>query len=454
MDGTRPQRFADRRDAGRQLAERLRHLGGRSDVVILGLPRGGVPVAFEVARALRLPLDVFVVRKLGVPGHEELAMGAVASGGVQILNDDVLREFLVPPDRVAAVARREAGEVIRRERLFRDDRAMPDLRGRTVVLIDDGIATGATMLSAVRAARRLGPAKVIVAAPVIADATRHALLRDADDVVCVAAPESFFAVGVWYDDFAQTSDDEVIGLLRESGAVGAPSRGPRPVEEHEVTIDAAGTRLVGDLAIPPDAKGLVIFAHGSGSSRSSPRNRRVAEGLHQRGFATLLFDLLTPREERIDRGSAEHRFDIALLTERLLATTLWVAGRAELAGVPLGYFGASTGAAAALRAAAARPDLVHTVVSRGGRADLAGEALARVTAPTLLIVGSLDGTVLELNRSALAVMHRAEVVELQLVPGATHLFEEPGALEEVMDLAGHWFTKHLTTHAHAGAGGD
>lgn len=205
----------------------------------------------------------------------------------------------------------------------------------------------------------------------------------------------------------------------------------------EVTIQAGSTATVGDLLVPQAPKGLVLFAHGSGSSRRSPRNRQVAEALHQRSLATLLLDLLTEAEER-DRANV---FDIELLTARLVAATDWTRGRPDLAPLPIGYFGASTGAAAALSAAAELGPRIAAVVSRGGRADLAGERLPAVTAPTLLIVGSRDETVLGLNRQALAQLEVPS--RLAVVPGATHLFEEPGALDQVALLAGDWLDEHL-----------
>jgi putative phosphoribosyl transferase len=212
-----------------------------------------------------------------------------------------------------------------------------------------------------------------------------------------------------------------------------------------VAIEAAGARLQGDLTVPPGARGLVLFAHGSGSSRKSPRNRFVAQFLVSRRLATLLFDLLTREEEAIDARTAHLRFDIGLLASRLSSASAWVAQDERLQRLPLGYFGASTGAAAALMAAAGLPQ-VQAVVSRGGRPDLAGAALASVRAPTLLIVGGADRPVIELNRSALAQL-RCEK-DLVIVPDATHLFEEPGALEQVAELAASWFIRHL----HAGEG--
>jgi putative phosphoribosyl transferase len=208
-----------------------------------------------------------------------------------------------------------------------------------------------------------------------------------------------------------------------------------------IALEAGGVRLDGDLTVPAEAGGIVLFAHGSGSSRHSPRNRYVADVLHEAGLATVLFDLLTPEEESVDRITAHLRFDIALLGKRLVAAADWLAESETTASLPLGCFGASTGAAAALLAAAARPDRVEAVVSRGGRPDLAGDALARVRAPTLLIVGELDEQVLALNRDAMAHLH-AET-RLEVVPGATHLFPEPGALEQVALLARDWLGSRL-----------
>lgn len=208
-----PRTFRDRREAGRQLAEQLAGYVGRPGALVLALPRGGVPVAYEVARALRIPRDVFLVRKLGAPGSEELAMGAVASGGVRVLNQQVVRQLGVPEYAIDAIAAKELQELARRERLYRGGRPPPEIRGRTVILVDDGLATGATMRAAITALRQLQPAQIVVAVPTAAAETCEALRREADDVVCGMTPEPFFAVGQWYDDFTQTSDEEVRDLL-------------------------------------------------------------------------------------------------------------------------------------------------------------------------------------------------------------------------------------------------
>ncbi|HET9109245.1 MAG TPA: alpha/beta family hydrolase [Ktedonobacterales bacterium] len=219
----------------------------------------------------------------------------------------------------------------------------------------------------------------------------------------------------------------------------------RDGQERLVHVSAGPVTLEGALGIPTGAQGIVLFAHGSGSSRHSPRNRYVAQALREAGLATLLFDLLTTDEEAVDMMTAQLRFDISLLAERLVSATDWVSANAATRRLKIGYFGASTGAAAALVAAAERPSVVSAIVSRGGRPDLAGDALPRVEAPTLLIVGGLDDIVIELNQQALAQL-RAEK-RLQIVPGATHLFEEPGTLEQVARLARQWFTRHLAESA-------
>jgi putative phosphoribosyl transferase len=284
---------------------------------------------------------------------------------------------------------------------------------------------------------------VVLAVPVAPADTLHSL-TEADEVVCVEVPRHFMAVGAHYRDFLPTTDEEVSGLLEESHRRTSLAGRP-PVEvDAEVTlpVGARGTAgLGGHLRLPAGAGGVVLFAHGSGSSRTSPRNRYVADVLHRAGLGTLLFDLLSD-EESADRANV---FDIGLLAERLAAATGWVRQRPETGGRRIGYFGASTGAAAALWAASAEDSPVAAVVSRGGRPDLAGPRLAKVRAPTLLIVGGADRQVLALNRGAQSLL-RCEN-RLDVVSGATHLFEEPGTLTEAADLAAGWFTDHLGSSA-------
>ncbi|HEX8844736.1 MAG TPA: phosphoribosyltransferase [Pyrinomonadaceae bacterium] len=212
--------YRDRTEAGRHLASQLGDYANRSDVLVLALPRGGVPVAFEVARALRAPLDIFLVRKLGVPGHEELAMGAIATGGTRVLNEDVVRYLNIPGEVIDAVAADEERELERRERLYRGERPAPDVRGKTVILVDDGLATGSTMRAAASALRQQAPARIVVGVPVSAPATCDEFREEVDEIVCAATPEPFQAVGLWYKDFSQTTDEEVRELLARAAAGG------------------------------------------------------------------------------------------------------------------------------------------------------------------------------------------------------------------------------------------
>ena len=418
--------FTDRLSAGHHLAATLQRFRGQ-DVVVLGLPRGGVPVASVVARELDAPLDVIVVRKLGLPTHPELAMGAIGEGGVRIVNEDVIRAADVTATDFAAVEANEREELNRRVQLFRGDRDRLDIAGRTAIVVDDGIATGSTAWAACKVARALGAASVVLATPVGAREAVDDLSGVADEVVCLETPEPFHAVGQWYADFSATSDAEVQELVRT----------PAGTHGVDVGVVAGSVRLPGTLTIPQDSSGLVVFAHGSGSSRKSPRNQRVAEYLNDAGFATLLFDLLTPAEQT-DRANV---FDIELLGRRLADATRWVTARPDVRSLPVGYFGASTGAAAALWAAT-EPDLeVRAVVSRGGRPDLAAPRLSRVIAPTLLIVGGRDTSVITLNERAARLM-RAKC-RVAIVRGATHLFEEPGTLRAASELARNWFAQQL-----------
>ena len=212
-------RFRDRTDAGRQLAAHLRGYAGRRDVLVLALPRGGVPVAFEVAQALCAPLDVFLVRKLGMPGHEEFAIGAIASGGVRVLNEDTLRDYGISSQQVEAIVAAEQLELERRERQYRGLRPFPNLAGRAVILVDDGLATGSTMRAAVRALREERPARIIVAVPTAPTETCEELRFVVDEVFCLITPDPFYAVGLWYEDFSQSTDDEVRDLLERAAAV-------------------------------------------------------------------------------------------------------------------------------------------------------------------------------------------------------------------------------------------
>lgn len=458
-------RFRNRAEAGRQLASELAAYANRSDVVVLGLPRGGVPVAFEIAKALQVPLDICLVRKLGVPGHEELAMGAIGPQQVRVLNASIVQDLGISLEVIEQVAAKEQQELERRQQAYRGHRLPPDLRQQTVIVVDDGIATGATFRAAIAVLQQQHPARIVVAVPIAAPSTCKQLQTEVDEVVCLMAHEQLHAIGLWYDDFSQTTDQEVRELLATAQAFGQPPTAeagyakwidlsmqdaqtrwpdePSPASGNSQTVEVPThtVTLAGTLTIPEQASGLVLFAHGSGSSRLSPRNQYVAQVLQQTGLATLLVDLLTPSEEVIDQQTRHLRFDIGLLAERLLGATDWLRQHPPTRHLRIGYFGASTGAGAALVAAAEHPAWVSAVVSRGGRPDLAGSALSRVRTPTLLIVGGLDTAVIQLNQVAQAKLQVANLLEI--VPGATHLFEEPGTLEMVAQLASQWFSRYL-----------
>jgi putative phosphoribosyl transferase len=421
--------FRDRSDAGRILGEQLRRLK-LADPVVLGLPRGGVVVAAEVARALGAPLDIVVVRKLGAPGNPELGIGAIGEEGVTVLNADLARRLGVTARELEGVTATEQMELQRRIDRYRRGRAPMSLAGRTAVVVDDGLATGYTARAAVAAARKRLAAAVVLAVPVASPEAARELSDLADRVVCLEMPGTLFAVGAAYQDFGQTADAEVERLLALAVTGG--------LTEEEVLVEVGRVKLPGVLTVPVGATGVILFAHGSGSSRRSPRNLMVAALLQRAGLATLLFDLLTGVEGD-DRSAV---FDIPLLGARLSGATKWLRSRGGgLAALPVGYFGASTGAAAALWAASNEQGAIGAVVGRGGRPDLAIPRLGRVKAPTLLIVGERDQMVLSLNEVACAAMTCE--CRLEVVMGATHLFEEPGTLEQAAALARDWFLRWL-----------
>ncbi|MBV2169581.1 MAG: erythromycin esterase family protein [Bdellovibrio sp.] len=419
--------FENRKDAGRALGERLLAYKDQ-DPLILAIPRGGVPVAFEVAKRLQAPLDLLMVKKVGHPLNPELAVGAVTESGPPWFNLDLIRRLQLSMEELEDAAKAKLQEVSKQMEKFRFGQAPPSVNDRVVILIDDGIATGATILAAVQLLRERNPLKIIVATPVASVSSLEQIRKAADDLVCLLTPENFYAVGNWYQDFDQVSDKEVIEILKNRGSL----LGAR---EKELNIRDEGVELKGDLTLIENMRGLIVFAHGSGSSRQSPRNRFVAKELNKMGFSTLLSDLLTDKEAA-DRKNV---FDVELLIRRLLKST--EAGLRHLPDhkTPIGFFGANTGAAAALGAAAKSERDIFAVVSRGGRPDLAEKYFEKVRVPTLLIVGGNDKTVILSNEEAARRLPSAKMVT---VPKATHLFEEPGALEEVVEYATDWFLEN------------
>jgi erythromycin esterase-like protein/predicted phosphoribosyltransferase/dienelactone hydrolase len=433
-------RFTDRADAGRQLGEKLAGMK-LANPVVYALPRGGVPVAAQVAQRLDAPLDLILVRKIGAPGNPELALGAIAEGAADkiMMNEHIRRLSGASNAYIERAHAEQRAELERRKKKYLGDRRREDPAGRTAIVIDDGLATGATMKAALRSLKDNGARRIVVALPVAPESALTELTGLADDIVCLLRAQTFHGVGAFYRDFSQLSDEEVIRILAQIPTVqpDIPRRKDGNISRRLVAIPPVA--LEGELAVPKDPQGVIVFVHGSGSSRHSPRNQQVASDLNERGFATLLFDLLTSREAK-DRHNV---FDIPLLAERVVEALVWIGSEPDIADLPVGLFGASTGAAAALVAAAELRGRIAAVVSRGGRPDLARPHLPEVQSPTLLIVGSLDHDVIELNKQALAELNCDK--KLRIVPGAGHLFEEAGTLDIAIGHAGDWFVSHLVS---------
>lgn len=416
--------FENRTEAGKQLAEKLANQEWRHSCV-LALPRGGVPVAIEVAHRLGLPWDVLIVKKIGSPMQPEYAIGAIAEEDRPVWNEEALTLMdLTAKDRAVLVyPLRE--KIRQRIKAWRPQGPKFDVEGKIVILVDDGLATGLTMRAAVEHLKRRHAKKIIVAVPVAPESVVTMFEGLVDQLVVLKVPPYFSAVGEWYDDFTQVDDETVTGLLKVEESFMAPHK--------DIDIATPQGSIKGILSQPPESKGLIIFAHGSGSSRLSPRNQLVAHALNKAGFTTLLFDLLT-LEEAENRADV---FDIDLLSGRLALATQWARKEPELSYLNIAYYGASTGAAAALVAASKDPQIV-TVVSRGGRPDLARDHLKHVSCPVLLVVGGEDTEVLSLNREAKLKLREASLL---VIPGATHLFEEAGTLENVIKGSTDWFKR-------------
>lgn len=419
--------FPNRLDAAEQLAGVLGEYRAARPV-ILAIPRGAVPMGRVIADRLEGELDVVLVRKLTAPGNPEFAIGAIDENGASFVDIAAAARSGASESYLQREAARQLKTIQARRRLYGAGREPIPLSGRVVIVVDDGLATGATMQAALRFARAAHPGRLVCALPVAAAENLPEIREMADEVIVLATPIPFGAVGLYYADFFPVHDDEVMTALAGIGLARTRTVSSEPLE-----IRVGAVHLAGDLAWPPSPRAVVIFAHGTGSSRRSPRNRRVAQALNERGIATLLFDLLTPQED----AAPSVRFNVSLLALRLDAAVRTVRRDPRAQALPTILFGASTGAAAALRVAAQNPDTIAGVISRGGRPDLAGTtALAQVRAPTLLIVGAADREVLELNRAAARVM--TSEAQVQEIPGATHLFQEPGALEEVAKRAADW----------------
>jgi putative phosphoribosyl transferase len=436
--------FADREDAGRRLARRLMDdtvFGVPDDVVVLALPRGGVPVAHQVARALAVPLDVMVVWKFGVPFAPEIAMGAAAEHGSSFVDRGVVRGAVVSDAQVVAAQERACGEVARRVERYRADRPPPALEGRTVLLVDDGVATGKTALAACRAAASQGAHRTLLAVPVAPPEAVRELRMEADDVIALELPGDFENVGQWYEEFPQVEDEEVVRRLldatisappyaRTAGRSGAVIR---PTLRQEITVTLPNVRLPAELLVPLGAQGLVIVshAHGHDGGRRDPHNRDIVERLSAVGrIATLVVDLLTPQEAFWE----ENTVDLDLLVRRLHAVTDAV--RDDFTW--LGYLGAGAAAGAALRIAAEADSAITSVVTIDGRLEQSGSWLSDVAAPVLLIVGAGDSDALRRHSQA---YDRLPTAELLVVPDVTQVLAVSSSLEQVADRAREWFLR-------------
>lgn len=458
--------FRDRADAGAVLARSLIDYRGRADVTVLGLARGGVPVAREVANLLRVPLAVVVARKVGVPGIEEVALGAIAEGSTRVVADTVAWYLGVPSRIVDRLAARERVELERRVGLYASGLASLDLRGRTVILVDDGLATGASVRAALRSIRDKRPARVVVAVPISSRDAAEDVRLEVDELVAIVTPARFASVGSAYEDYSAVTDDDVLSLIGRptrrvspymrdvSDRIGAAltrADGRTRDLERTIGIQTPDAAIVGDLGVPSfvpslrrgqraeGVRGLVILAHGGGSSRSSYRNRYLAGRLRLSGYATLRLDLLTTDEQRMDAVSESYRFDVGRLATRLASACDWV-DREGVAGAHHTVLaGSNTAAAAALETAARRPGRVFAVAARGGRVDLVAEALPRVKTPVLLMVGGADRESVRRNNDAVDRLPRGAL--LIKVPRASRTLEEPGALGFVAEHLVSWLDR-------------
>ncbi|USX54521.1 phosphoribosyltransferase family protein [Lentzea sp. HUAS12] len=434
-------RFTDRSQAGRLLGGRLDHLRDQN-AVVLAVPRGGVPVAVEVANALEAPLDVVVVRKLGLPFQPDVAAGAIAEGGVRVLDQRVSRLSGLTRSELAAVEHDQRRELLRRLRRFRRHRPVP-LKGRVAVVVDDGAATGASARAACRVARARGAARVVLATPVCPADVVGLLLQDADEVVALTTPPDFDAVGRHYDDFRQVGDAEIVHAL--TPATGGPPPRRRVTRQRSIEIPVGRIRLQADLAVPQHPVSVVVFAQAGCSARHSSRVRYLAAELNRAGVATVLAGLLT-QEEELDRAAVT---DVSLLGHRLTAVTRWARSEPGHRSLPVGCFGTGCAAAAALRAGADPRAGLAAVLGLSGHLDLAEPWLGRVRPPTLLVVGSGDAAGIAVHERLvprLRCEHRFVVVHR-----ANGRFDEPEALDTVSRLAHDWFTAHLTSSARPSA---
>lgn len=455
--------FRDRADAGDALALSLSMFATEPNVVVLGVGRGGVPVARQVAGELGAPFDVLVSRKIGVPGIEEVALGAIAEGSGRVVPDDVAWYIGVPSRVVERLAARERVELERCAQLYRGGKPLHDLQGRTVILVDDGLATGATLRAAARAVRSKQPRRLIAAVPIASQSGVKEMQAEVDELVSLVTPEEFKSVSASYSSYAPVTDDEVLALLGRpprrapsvlvrdvSDRIEPPpsrhGRGPSGAER-TLEIQASGSTIMADLGAPRDifgetthrVRGLAILAQGGGCSRNSYKNRYMAGRLRESGYATLRVDLLTRQEQCDDHASVATRFAVERIAARLNSVCDWAAHEGVDGVDHTILISAGMGAGAAFLAAARRRERIFAVVSRGGRVDLAGETLSQVQAPTLLIVGTADAEMVQRNREAMRLLPNS--TEMVRIPRAGNSFAEPGALGSVAEHTVKWLDR-------------
>ena len=466
--------FRDRADAGRVLARSLRRYREVPDVIVLGLARGGVPVAREVADDLHAPIGVVVARKVGVPGIEEVALGAIGEGSHRVIADSVAWYLGVPSRIVDRLAAREHAELERSVRMYRAGRASLGLHGRTVIVVDDGLATGATLRAAIRSVRDKLPARIVAAVPVASRASAEEVRAEVDELIAVVTPPRFNTVSTAYENYSPVTEDDVLTLLGQAGRRISPvvrdirdrmgvvltRTTSRSADlERTIGIPAFDATVVGDLGVPrlaspsgragrtDQVRGLVILANGGESSRTSYIDRYLAGRLRLSGYATLRLDLLTRDERRMHTASGSPRLGVERIATRLACACEWV----EREGVPGAHrtilLGASTAAAAALVTAARRPGRVFAVAARGGRVDLASDALSQVRTPVLLIVGADDPDSLRTNGDAVEHLQRGAI--LIRIPRAGQSFEEPGTVGVVAEHTVSWLDR-LEARQHDG----
>jgi len=418
--------FRDRKDAGEQLAAVLKQKG-YVDAVVLGIPRGGLPVATEVARAVGGILAVVVARKLGAPGNPELAIGATTASGITYINEGVARAVGASQAYIDAEKLRQVLEAQRREELF-DGHRRPGLKDRTVIVVDDGVATGATAIAAIRATKAEGAKRVVIAVPVGPPEMIELLGKEADEVVCLESDPGFWAVGQYYDNFDQVSDQDVRALLN---AYAAPP--PAPDSTH-VTIKRNQINLAGILTTPAGAGPfpLVIFVHGLGSGKDSPRNVTIAAHIVDSGIATLLFDLSGHGE-----SSADPHDGLGAYVADLQAAFAWATVAPQVKNDAIGIAGSSLGATIAVKALIEGHVKPRTMVLRAPPVE--PEDFRRIDVPSLVLIGSLDPLRSDVEWGATPCPQ----LTLSVVQGASHLFEEPGTLEQALRLTVGWFVQHL-----------